>query len=174
MRVHGKSSFQKGTMCISILILSILYLLAPWICPSYISLFTILSIPYVHGQPVCIFSIKKEDFHDKTLWCFQTFWTSFHLLISRQFSLKGYFFVQGGTFSKTSPSLKESRKENEKNLKIGRKKSNCPKKTYRWYFFDLVFSLIDPFFSRFEILPFNQIRLLHITFSFPIPFLFIF
>mgnify|MGYP005770371321 CR=1 FL=1 len=35
-----------------------------------------------------------------------------------------------GTFSKTSPSIKESRKENEKNIKIERKKSNCPKKTY--------------------------------------------
>ena len=101
---------------------------------------------------------------------FKLFRCFFNPPISPSFSLKVYFFVRGGTFSKTSPSLKESKKENEKNLKIGRKKSNHPKKTYRWYFFELIFSLIDPFFSRFEILPFNQIQLPQIRFSYPIPF----
>ena len=99
---------------------------------------------------------------------------SFCTFILRPFPSKGDFFELGGTFSKTSPSIKESRKENEKNLKIGRKKSNCPKKTYHWYFFDLIFSLRDPFFSRFEILSFHQIQLPQIRFSFPIPFSFSF
>ena len=141
---------------------------------------SILHIPFYNFvHTVCSWTTRIDIFYKqdrfstaKKIWRFQTFCTPFQASNFAPIFFQEGLFCPRGTFSKTSPSLKESIKENEKNLKIGRKKSNRSKKTYRWYFFDLIFSLIDLFFSRFEILSFHQIQLPQTTLSFPIPFLF--
>ena len=88
----------------------------------------ILSILFVHGQYVYPFLLKSKLYLLKQYDVFKFLKLSFYTFLLRSFPSKGDFFVQGRTFSKISPSIKESKKENEKNLKIGRKKSNCLKK----------------------------------------------
>lgn len=106
------------------------------------------------------------------IWRFQTFLSWFFTpLFLTFFHGKGTFCARGN-FSKRSPSIKESKKEKEKNLKIRKKSSNRPEKRSRRHLFDLIVSLRDPFFARFEIFILNQIQPLKISFSFLILFLF--
>ena len=86
----------------------------------------ILSILFVHGQYVYPFLLKSKLYLLKQYDVFKFLKLSFYTFLLRSFPSKGDFFVQGRTFSKTPPSLKESKKE--KNIKIGIKKSNRPKK----------------------------------------------